>query len=62
MCCRCYDDRGCYCWHHYSGRWYGPRYYHEPAPQEGRAYLEDEKRILEQRLKEIEAGLAETGK
>jgi hypothetical protein len=43
---------------------YGPRsrYYAEPAPENRRGYLEEEKRILEQRLKEIEARMTEASK
>ena len=64
MCCHGYDDWGCYGWHHYPGRYSAPRwrYYEEPAPQDRRGYLEGEKRVLEQRLKEIEARIAEAGK
>ena len=64
MCCHGYDDWGCYGWHHHPGRNYGPRwrYSDEPAQQDRRGYLEDEKRALEQRLKEIEGRLAETTK
>lgn len=63
MCRHCYDDWGCYGWHRYPGH-YGPmwRYYEGPTPEERREYLEEEKRILERRLKEIEARIAETSR
>jgi hypothetical protein len=63
VCHHCYDDRGCYGWHYYP-RSYGPRrqYYEEPTPEDRRGYLEEDKRILEQRLKEIETRIAETNK
>jgi hypothetical protein len=63
VCNYCHDDLGCYGWHHYRGC-YRPSwgYYEEPPPGGRRGYLEEEKRILEQRLKEIEAGIAEAGK
>jgi hypothetical protein len=63
MCQCCHDDWGCYGWYHHP-RYYGPgrRYYEEPAPEDRRGYLEDEKRTLERRLKEIEARIAETSK
>jgi hypothetical protein len=60
MCCHCdseWDYHGC---HGYPGHWPGRRYYQELTPDERRDYLGDEKRSLERRLKEIEAGLAET--
>ena len=54
---------GCQGWHRYPGRRCGPGWrYYEPTQQERRGYLEDEKRALEERLREVEAGLAETGK
>ncbi len=63
MCHYCHDDWGCGGGYHYPGH-YDPRwrYYEEPAPAERREYLAEEKRILEQRLKEIEARLAESSK
>ena len=63
MCQCCHDDWGCYGWHYYPMH-YGPRsrYYAEPAPENRRGYLEEEKRILEQRLKEIEARMTEASK
>ena len=59
----CHDDWGCHGWHHYP-RPYGPRWRHceEPAPEDEREYLDGEKRILEGRLKELEARTAEAGK
>lgn len=64
MCCHDHDDWECHGWHRFPGYHYNPswRYYEGPAPEERRGYLEEEKRILEQRLKEIEARIAETGK
>jgi uncharacterized protein YydD (DUF2326 family) len=44
---------------HYGPRW---RYYEEPTPEDRREYLEEEKRTLERRLKQIEARIAETSK
>jgi hypothetical protein len=63
LCGYCHDEWGCYGWHHYPRR-YGPnwRYYEEPTPEERRENLEEEKKILERRLKEIEARIAETSK
>ncbi len=63
MCWHCYDDWGCHGWHHYP-RYYGPRerYYEEPGPEDRRESLEDEKRFLEKRLKEIEGRIAEASK
>jgi hypothetical protein len=63
MCYCCHDDWGCYGPHYYP-RHYGPiwRYYEEPTPQERRGYLEEEKRFLEQRLKEIDSRIAESSK
>lgn len=45
---------------HYPGH-YGPgwRYFQEPTPDERRAYLEEEKKALERRLKDVEARIAE---
>jgi hypothetical protein len=39
-----------------------PRFYEEPTPETRREYLEDEKRILERRLKDIEVRIAEASK
>lgn len=63
MCHYCHDEWGCYGWHHYP-RYYGPKWrsYEEPPPQDRREYLEEERRILEGRLKEIEARIAEESK
>jgi uncharacterized protein YydD (DUF2326 family) len=46
---------------HHPGRYYGPPAYYEPTAEERRQYLEDEKRTLERRLKEIEARMSEAG-
>ncbi len=49
--------------HHYPPHYYGPPgFYEEPSPEARREYLEDQKRMLERRLKEIEARIAETSK
>jgi hypothetical protein len=37
-------------------------YYERPAPETRREELEDEKKLLERRLKEIEASLAEVSR
>jgi hypothetical protein len=62
MCQCCHDDRGCYGWHYPRHCGPGWRNYEEPTPDVRRGYLEEEKRILEQRLKEIEARMAEASK
>jgi hypothetical protein len=64
MCGHCYDDWGCYGPHYYQGQYYQgpPRFYEEPKPETRREYLEDEKRTLERRLKDIEARIAEASK
>ena len=66
MCWHSWDEWGCHGWHHYPGYYgyYGPRrrYYEEPTPEDRRESLEDEKRYLERRLKDIEARIAEAGK
>ncbi len=63
MCGRCHGDwdyHGCYGYQ----RRYGPRwgYYEEIGPEERREYLDEEKRILENRLKDLEARIAEISK
>lgn len=62
MCGHCHGGWGCYGWD-YSPGYYGPRrrYYYdeELAPEDRREYLEEEKRTLERRLKQIEARIAE---
>ena len=70
MCGNCWgwDDRDCHGWHrgpgYYGNYGYGPRrrYYEEPSPEERREGLEDEKRYLERRLKDLEARIAEASK
>lgn len=37
-------------------------YYEEPTPEDRREYLLEEKRVLERRLKQVEARISETGK
>jgi hypothetical protein len=61
MCGHCDEEWGCHGGHHYP-RSYGPgrRCWQEPAARDSREYLEEEKRILERRLKELEARMAET--
>jgi hypothetical protein len=57
--------RGHHYYHHYPGYPYerAPVYYYErPTPETRREYLEDEKKLLERRLKEIEERLAEASK
>lgn len=63
MCHCCHDDWGCYGSYHYPMR-YGPRwrFYEEPTPEDRREYLEEEKRMLERRLEQIEARIAQTTK
>jgi len=56
---RCVHGRHHFPVHYYHG---APGYYEKPAPEARREYLEDEKKILERRLKEIEARIAETNK
>jgi hypothetical protein len=65
MCGHCHGGGDCYGWD-CSPRYYGPRrrYYYdeESGPEDRREYLEEEKRILERRLKAIETRLVETTK
>ena len=64
MCGHCHDDGDCYGGHYYPRQYYRgpPRFYEEPTPETRREYLEDEKRLLESRLKDIEARIAATSK
>ncbi len=63
MCGRCHGDWGYHDCYGYP-RHYGPRggYYEGIGPEEGREYLDEEKRILEKRLKDLEARIAEISK
>ncbi len=63
MCNHCHDEWSCHDWHDYP-RYCGPtfRYYERPTPEVSRQYLEEERRILEERLKEVEARIAEESK
>lgn len=59
MCECCHDEWGCHGWHYYP-RHHGPRWrYFEPTPEDRREYLEEEKNLLEERLKEIEARITQ---
>jgi hypothetical protein len=60
MCGHCHDDRGHCSYHDYSrsyGR--GSRFCGEPIFEEKRVDLEEEKRILERGLREIELRIGE---
>jgi len=62
--CGCHDERDCYGGHYYLRRYCQgpPGIYEEPSAGTRREYLEDEKRILERRLKDVEARITETSK
>ena len=67
MCGHCcgWDDWGCHGWHRGPGYYgYGPRgrYYEEAHPEDRRESLEEEKRYLERRLKDLDARIAEASK
>lgn len=61
MCSHCHGGWGhCADWDYYP--YHGPRrhyYYEESDTENRREHLEEEKRILERRLKEIEASIGE---
>jgi hypothetical protein len=64
MCGHCHGGGDCYGWD-YHPRYCGPRrrYYDEEfGPEDRRESLEEEKRILEKRLKDVESRLGEAGK
>jgi hypothetical protein len=65
MCGHCHGGEDCYGWN-YHPRYYGPRrrYYYdeESGPEDRREYLVEEKKALENRLKEIESRLGEASK
>lgn len=63
MCEHCHMEYCCL--HGHYGRRYYPRpyaYYDEPAPLPPREYLEEEKSLLERRLKALEARLQQLEK
>ena len=58
MCGCCHDEWGCHGWHTTPEPRAGWRYF-EPTPEDRREYLEEEKNLLEERLKEIEARITQ---
>lgn len=63
MCGHCHDEWNCY-GRHYPRQYYQvpPRFYEELTPETRLEYLEDEKRVLERSLKDIESRIAEASK
>ncbi|MDG7045305.1 MAG: DUF5320 domain-containing protein [Nitrososphaerota archaeon] len=59
-----YDECGCH-GEHYHGHYheYAPRWrcLEDLTPEERKEYLQEEKKILERRLKDVESKMVETG-